>query len=31
MRKGYYENGEDAVIMEREVDSQNQPKSEGRS
>ena len=30
-RKGYYENGEDAVIMEREVDSENQPKSEARS
>ncbi len=31
LRKGYYENGEDAVIMEREVDSENQPKSEARS
>ena len=30
LRKGYYENGEDAVIMEREVDSENQPKSEAR-
>jgi [ribosomal protein S18]-alanine N-acetyltransferase len=24
LRKGYYENGEDAVIMEREVETQNQ-------
>ena len=31
LRKGYYENGEDAVIMEREVDSENKPKSEARS
>jgi len=30
-RKGYYENGEDAVIMEREVDGEAQPKSEVRS
>jgi ribosomal-protein-alanine N-acetyltransferase len=31
MRKGYYENGEDAVIMEREVDGEPRPKSEVRS
>lgn len=31
LRKGYYENGEDAVIMERELDGESQPKSEVRS
>jgi ribosomal-protein-alanine N-acetyltransferase len=31
LRKGYYENGEDAVIMEREVDGEAQQKSEVRS
>jgi ribosomal-protein-alanine N-acetyltransferase len=31
LRKGYYENGEDAVIMEREVDDEDQLKSEVRS
>ncbi len=30
LRKGYYENGEDAVIMEREVGGESQPKSEVR-
>jgi len=31
LRKGYYENGEDAVIMEREVNSEPRPKPEVRS
>lgn len=30
LRKGYYENGEDAVIMEREVEGEPQTKSEAR-
>jgi ribosomal-protein-alanine N-acetyltransferase len=31
LRKGYYENGEDAIIMEREVQSEESTKSEARS
>jgi len=31
LRKGYYENGEDAVIMEREVEAEEGTKSEARS
>ena len=31
LRKGYYENGEDAVIMERDVGNEPRPKSEVRS
>ena len=30
LRKGYYENGEDAVIMERDVESEEKTKSEAR-
>lgn len=30
LRKGYYENGEDAVIMERDVEGEEQTKAEAR-